>query len=114
MTVDVAWDREVDTYLEALGRGDRASALGQVRSLRVEGQDVLTLISRLLGPAQLRVGELWVADTWSVAQEHAATAISEAVLTTLAVERELTARAPPTRAPWSSPAWSRSGTPCRR
>ena len=94
MTVDVAWDREVDTFLEALGRGDRASALGQVRSLRVEGQDVLTLISRLLGPAQLRVGELWVADTWSVAQEHAATAISEAVLTTLAVERELTARPP--------------------
>jgi methanogenic corrinoid protein MtbC1 len=39
----------------------------------------------------MRVGELWVADTWSVAQEHAATAIGEAVLTSLAVERELSA-----------------------
>ena len=92
MTVDVAWGAEVETYLGALGRGDRASALGQVRGLRTEGHDVLTLISRLLAPAQLRVGELWVSDTWSVAQEHAATAISEAVLTTLAVERELSSR----------------------
>jgi hypothetical protein len=39
-----------------------------------------------------------VADTWSVAQEHAATAISEAVLTTLAVERERATR-PPKDAP---------------
>ena len=53
------------------------------------GHDVMVLIRQLLAPAQLRVGELWVSDTWSVAQEHAATAISEAVLTSLAVEREL-------------------------
>ena len=53
---------------------------------------MLTLIQRLLAPAQLRVGELWVSDTWSVAQEHAATAISESVLTSLAVERERQAR----------------------
>jgi methanogenic corrinoid protein MtbC1 len=95
VTVDVAWDAEVETYLGALGRGDRTSALGQVRGLRTEGHDVLTLISHLLAPAQLRVGELWVSDTWSVAQEHAATAISEAVLTTLAVERELSSRPRP-------------------
>ena len=89
MTVDVSWDDQVDTYLGALGRGDRTSALGQVRGLRTEGYDVMVIIRQLLAPAQLRVGELWVADTWSVAQEHAATAISEAVLTSLAVEREL-------------------------
>ena len=53
---------------------------------------MLTLIQRLLAPAQLRVGELWVSDAWSVAQEHAATAISESVLTSLAVERERQAR----------------------
>jgi hypothetical protein len=58
VTVDVAWDAEVETYLGALGRGDRTSALGQVRGLRTEGHDVLTLISHLLAPAQLRVGEL--------------------------------------------------------
>lgn len=95
MTVEVAWAGEVDSYLGSLARGDRSSALRQVRGLRSEGHDVLDLIRHLLGPAQLRVGELWVSDDWSVAQEHAATAISEAVLTTLAVEREMQAVAQP-------------------
>ncbi len=89
MTLDQVWTDEVDSYLAALERGDRSAALGQVRALHGEGHDVLTLIQRLLAPAQLRVGELWVSDAWSVAQEHAATAISESVLTSLAVEREL-------------------------
>jgi methanogenic corrinoid protein MtbC1 len=94
VTVEVAWSREVDAYLDALERGDRSSALGQARALQAEGHDVLDLIRHLLGPAQLRVGDLWVSDAWSVAQEHAATAISEAVLTTLAIERELAAATP--------------------
>jgi methanogenic corrinoid protein MtbC1 len=98
VTVETSWAPEVDSYLGALGRGDRAGALGQVRSLRSAGHDVLDLIHHLLAPAQLRVGELWVSDAWSVAQEHAATAISEAVLTALAVERELRDQ-PPTDAP---------------
>jgi MerR family transcriptional regulator, light-induced transcriptional regulator len=95
VTVEVSWSHEVETYLDALGRGDRRTALGQVRALRREGHDVLELISRLLAPAQMRVGELWVSDTWSVAQEHAATAISESVLSSLAVERESTVSPPP-------------------
>lgn len=98
MTVDTFWVQEVDSYLGALGRGDRTTAFGQVRGLRSAGHDVLDLIQHLLAPAQLRVGELWVSDAWSVAQEHAATAISEAVLTTLAVEREMQAH-PPQGAP---------------
>ena len=89
MTVDVAWSSEVDAYLASVGRGDRSAALGQARALRSGGHDVVDLIRHLLSPAQLRVGELWVSDRWSVAQEHAATAISEAVLTALAVERDL-------------------------
>ena len=89
MTLEASWTDEVGDYLAALERGDRTAALGQVRALRREGHDLLTLISQLLAPAQLRVGELWVSDSWSVAQEHAATAISESVLTSLAVEREL-------------------------
>ena len=99
MTLDQVWTDEVDSYLAALERGDRSAALGQVRALHGEGHDVLTLIQRLLAPAQLRVGELWVSDAWSVAQEHAATAISESVLTSLAVERELHAAQLPADAP---------------
>ena len=52
-----------------------------------DGHSVLTLVQRLLAPAQLQVGELWATDAWSVAQEHAATAVSEAVLTSLAIDR---------------------------
>jgi methanogenic corrinoid protein MtbC1 len=99
MTLEQVWTDEVDSYLAALERGDRGAALGQVRALRGEGHDVLTLIERLLAPAQLRVGELWVSDAWSVAQEHAATAISESVLTSLAVERELRETEVPADAP---------------
>jgi MerR family transcriptional regulator, light-induced transcriptional regulator len=86
VTADVAWDREVGEYLSALKRGDRSAALEQARALRSEGHDLLELILHLIAPAQLRVGELWVSDSWSVAQEHVATAISEAVLTALAVD----------------------------
>jgi methanogenic corrinoid protein MtbC1 len=89
VTLQASWADEVDSYLDALERGDRGAALGQVRTLRASGHDVPVLIQQLLAPAQLQVGELWVSDAWSVAQEHAATAISEAVLTSLAVEREL-------------------------
>jgi MerR family transcriptional regulator, light-induced transcriptional regulator len=93
MTDDM-WRSQVEEYLAALGGGDRAAALAQVRDLQDRGHDLLEIIHRLLAPAQLRVGELWMADDWSVAQEHAATAISEAVLTTVAVEQERRSRAP--------------------
>ncbi|MGZ4438061.1 MAG: cobalamin B12-binding domain-containing protein [Nocardioidaceae bacterium] len=80
-------------FLGALGTGDRTRAFGVVRGLRSEGVDVLTIVTELLAPAQRRVGELWVRDAWSVAQEHAATAISEAALHSLAVERDRELRA---------------------
>ncbi len=81
------WDDEVEAYLEALGRGDRAAALARVDGLEHAGQDVLAIIRGLLAPAQLRVGELWLSDEWSVAQEHAATAVSESVIASLALAR---------------------------
>ncbi len=85
----------LDRYLTALEAGDRAAALAVVRELRTDGYDALSLMREVLTPAQLRVGELWVQDRWSVAQEHVATAISEAALTMLALEREAEASAPP-------------------
>ena len=84
-----------DAYMGALRAGNRAAALALIRGLRADGHEVLSIITKVLAPAQLRVGELWVRDEWSVAQEHAATAISEAALTMLAVEREVEAVAAP-------------------
>ncbi len=85
----------LDTYLSALESGRRADALGLIRGLRADGHDLLSIMRDVLAPAQLRVGELWVQDRWSVAQEHVATAISESALHMLAVEREAAAAAPP-------------------
>lgn len=75
-----------DEYLVALASGDRRAALEVVGRLRAEGMSVLAVMTEVIGPAQYRVGELWAADDWSVAQEHAATAVSESVLAVLANE----------------------------
>ena len=88
MTVETDWAHEVEAYLHVLERGDRLAALRQVRKLRLEGHDVLNVVQRLLAPAQLRVGELWLRDCWSVGQEHAATVVSETIIEWLAAERE--------------------------
>lgn len=95
MSNEGGWSGVLDDYLRALRDGNRGEALALVRRMRSEGHDVLSVIETVLAPAQLRVGELWVRDAWSVAQEHVATAISEAALTMLAVEREAEAMAPP-------------------
>lgn len=76
----------VDRYLEAVSVGDRDAALSVVRDLRRSGVPPLVVMEDVVGAAQLRIGELWAADTWSVAQEHAATAVGEAVLAVLAAE----------------------------
>jgi methanogenic corrinoid protein MtbC1 len=69
-----------EEYLAAVSRGDRGGALDVVRRMQAEGASTLDVMNDVIAPAQSRVGELWARDTWSVAQEHAATAVSEAVL----------------------------------
>ncbi len=70
----------VDQYLAAVSVGDRAGALELVHRLQRDGAGPLEVMNDVVAPAQKRVGELWATDAWSVAQEHAATAVSEAVL----------------------------------
>jgi methanogenic corrinoid protein MtbC1 len=73
-------------YLDAVSAGDRARALDVVRRLQDSGASPLQIMSELIAPTQARVGELWASDAWSVAQEHAATAVSEAVLNVLGAQ----------------------------
>lgn len=70
----------VEEYLAAVAVGDRAGALEVVRRRQHDGASPLEVMTEVIAPAQRRVGELWATDAWSVAQEHAATAVSEAVL----------------------------------
>ena len=71
---------DVDRFVECLARRDRRAAARQVLGLLEAGVAAQDLVQGLLGPAQVEVGRRWEANQWSVADEHAATAITDAVL----------------------------------
>jgi methanogenic corrinoid protein MtbC1 len=74
--MDDLWDE----YWAALAGGDRHGALAVVRRLHESGATVVEVIDRLIVPAQARIGELWLDGSWSVAEEHTATAINEGLV----------------------------------
>ena len=77
--------REVaDEYLSLIGDGDEAGAVRLVTGLLDGGVPPQRVIVDLIGGTQLRVGELWAANEWGVAREHAATAVSERALACVA------------------------------
>ena len=74
----------VQRFVEHLAGRDRKAATRQALGLLEGGVGVQELILSLLGPAQVEVGRRWEANQCSVADEHAATAITDAVLGALA------------------------------
>lgn len=73
---------------ELLGHLERTALVDAARlvgDLAASGVGVPALVDELLVPAQVEVGRRWATARWSVAQEHAATAIIETVLTTAAL-----------------------------
>ncbi|MDY7089468.1 MAG: cobalamin-dependent protein [Actinomycetota bacterium] len=74
----------IDEFLQLLGEGDEYGAVEMVTELYEDGVPPQRLMIDLIGGAQTRVGELWAANEWTVAREHAATAISERALAALA------------------------------
>jgi methanogenic corrinoid protein MtbC1 len=80
-------------YLDAQLRGDRREALRLIDEEGLgAGHSVLTLHLHVVTPAQQEVGRLWQQNVIHVAQEHAATAISQLVVAHL--YRYLAVRAP--------------------
>lgn len=75
-----------ERYLDAVATGDRALAMEIVVGLQSSGATPLEVMAEVIAPTQTRVGELWASDSWSVAQEHAATAVSESVLHVLGAQ----------------------------
>ena len=74
LTADVAG------YWSAVSAGDGRSALAVALAARDRGVRLEDVLTGLVLAAQLRVGELWAGNEWSVAGEHAATAVSEVVV----------------------------------
>lgn len=75
---------DLEQFLGHLASRDRIAAARQAFGLLEAGLTVQDLVLGLLGPAQAEVGRRWETNQWSVADEHAATAISDAVLAALA------------------------------
>ena len=81
-------------YEEAVVDGDRGRVVALVEDLLAAGVSPLDVLIGVVAAAQRSIGERWQRGEWSVAQEHAATAM--AVVATEAVTRG-TAGTPVTR-----------------
>ncbi|MBJ7902296.1 cobalamin B12-binding domain-containing protein [Streptomyces sp. DSM 110735] len=77
-------DATVEQLWQAVADGDERRAAATVHDALAGGVDEETLLLQVIAPVQERVGREWAADRISVAQEHAATAINERVIATLA------------------------------
>jgi methanogenic corrinoid protein MtbC1 len=81
--VTTAQRSQFDDYFDSLERGDPAAATDLVMDLLEAGASLSEIVRDVLAPAQTRVGELWESGQWSVAQEHTATAVTEAAVSAL-------------------------------
>ena len=73
----------LSVYLDRLSAADADGARAFVTSLAGDGVAPASLADQVLAPAQREVGERWYRDQWTVADEHAATAITEGCLAVL-------------------------------
>jgi methanogenic corrinoid protein MtbC1 len=71
-------------FLRLVGDGDEYGAVEVVTDLLDDGVPPQRIMVDLIGHTQSRVGELWAANEWTIAREHAATAISERVVAAVA------------------------------
>jgi methanogenic corrinoid protein MtbC1 len=76
-------------YLAALEDADRRGAVAVAEQALDEGADPTRVLLEIVVPAQTEVGVRWQANRWSVAQEHAATAISEAAVAAVAARTDV-------------------------
>lgn len=77
------FDTSLPRYLDAVHAGDRRSAVAVAMNLLDSGISPEEIITGLLAASQTAIGLGWQEGRWSVALEHRASAITEAVLQTL-------------------------------
>lgn len=73
----------LETYFAAVAAVDAAEASGIVLDMLDAGTAAESITTQVLAPAQVRVGQLWEQGSWSVADEHAATAVTETAFSAL-------------------------------
>jgi methanogenic corrinoid protein MtbC1 len=65
-----------EDYLARLAEADEDGAIDLITGLLDEGVPAEDLLLEVIAPVQRHVGRLWAENRWSVAREHAATAVS--------------------------------------
>jgi len=75
-----------ERFLDLAESGLPRPAIDFAIELTGRGLPLDRLILDLLGPTQQQVGHLWQSNRWSVAQEHAASAVVDGVLSAIALQ----------------------------
>src|SRR5206468_1170426 len=73
-------------YFGLVERGDRDGAIDYVLTLLDSGWNLASVVSSVLAPVQVEIGRRWEANELTVADEHAATGICDAVFAVAAAE----------------------------
>jgi methanogenic corrinoid protein MtbC1 len=89
------WDEARKDYFAHLEHPDVHAGAVIVERLLDAGEGVAAVVEEVLRPAQIEVGRRWQINEWSVADEHAASAVTETALMVAAGRR--TRRADSTR-----------------
>lgn len=86
-------DHTYARYLRALASADAGAAAAALDEALTAGESQRRLITEVIAQGQRHVGQLWMDGVWSVADEHAATAVAEQSLTVIAPPRGAPAHA---------------------
>ncbi len=78
-----AGDAAYDAYLRAVRAGDRRAAFAAIDEARAAGLEVATIYLEVFQPTLREIGRLWQENELSVADEHLATAITQAAMARL-------------------------------
>lgn len=74
------WDNARREYFDRLEHPDVEAGAAIVERLLDAGEGVASVVEEVLRPAQIEVGRRWQTNEWSVADEHAASAVTETAL----------------------------------
>ncbi len=78
---------EAEAFLDYLDRRDLGAAIALALGLVDDGVPVPEVLHMMVAPAQAEVGARWQRNEYTVADEHAATAVADAVVSVLSAER---------------------------
>ncbi len=80
----IVTDADRGAFLAVLADADESGGIEVAHALLDRGVPAESILLDLIAPCQHTVGDLWADATWSIAQEHAATHVSEQVVAAVA------------------------------